>query len=330
MSPLATAQPQPQYSITDRWKIGGEGRCDSILADGAAHRLYLAHNTRVEIVDTATGKLAGAITGLKNAHGIALDRDGRTGFITDGGSNTVVVFDRLSLKIITTFPAGTDPDTITFDSATRTVWAFNSKSHDVTVIDAATRKVTSTLPLPGEPESATSDNKGTVYVNIRDKTNDKNEIVRIDTAVGRILVAWPLPGCDAPTGMAIDRLGHRLFSVCRNGKMAVTDATSGEPLGSASIGPAPDAAGYDPAHKVAFSSNSDGTLTIIEAGGPTFPTLQTLRTEIGARTLSVDLSSGRAYLATAQLGPAPAATASTPHPQPPILPGTLTVLVVSR
>jgi YVTN family beta-propeller protein len=322
-----SVQGQSQYHIVDRWKVGGEGGWDYLLADGPAHRLYLTHNARVEVLDTQTGKVVGAVTGMKSTHGVALDTDGKTGYISDGAGNAVVVFDRSNLQTLATIPAGTNPDGIVFEPSTRTVWAFNGRSKNVSVIDAASRKVIATIALPGKPEFPAVDGKGTVFVNIE----DKNEIVKLDAQSKKALAAWQLAGCDSPSGLAFDVSGGRLFSVCDGSKMTVTDSTSGKVLATPAIGDSPDATGFDPKHKVAFSSNGgDATLSVVDTSGGKYPTVQTLKTAKGARTMALDPSTGRVYLVTAEFGPAPAATDAMPHPRPSVVPGSFTVLVVER
>ena len=148
-----------------------------------------------------------AIAGLHGTHGVALDTAGKFGYISDGGGNAVVVFDRATLATVATIPAGTNPDGIVFEPATQTVWAFNGRSKDATVIDAATRKVVATIPLPGKPEFPAVDGKGTVFDNIE----DKNEIVRLDARTNKLTAEWPLTGCDGPSGLAFDAAGSRLF-----------------------------------------------------------------------------------------------------------------------
>jgi YVTN family beta-propeller protein len=320
-------QGQSQYHIVERWKIGGEGGWDYLLADGPAHRLYVTHNSRVEILNTQTGKVVGAVTGMKSTHGIALDTDGKTGYISDGAGNSVVVFDRSSLQTLATIPAGTNPDGIVFEPSTHTVWAFNGRSKNVSVIDAVGRKVIATIPLPGKPEFPAVDGKGTIFVNIE----DKNEIVKLDASTRTSVAEWPLAGCESPSGLAFDVPGHRLFSVCDGNKMAVTDSLSGKVLSTPAIGESPDAASFDGTHKLAFSSNGgDGTLSVIDTSKNKYPTVQTLKTAKGARTMTLDSSDGRVYLVTAEFGTAPAATAAMPHPRPSVLPGSFTVLVVER
>jgi YVTN family beta-propeller protein len=317
---------QKPFSVQTKWTIGGEGGWDYLAVDPATHHLYVTHGTRVEVLDTGSGKLLGNISGLQGTHGVAFDGDGKFGYISDGGANAVIVFDRNSLEKVGSIPAGTNPDGIAFEPRTKTVWAFNGRSKDVTVIDAAQRTVVATISLPGKPEFPTVDGSGTVFVNIE----DKNEIVRLDAASKKATATWPLTDCDSPSGMAIDVAGHRLFSVCDGKKMAVTDSQSGKSLATPTIGDGPDAAGYDPTHKLAFSSNGQGTLTIIDAGKSDYPVLQSLPTQRGARTMAFDSTTGRVYLVTSEFGPAPAATADRPRPRPAVIPGSFTVLVVGR
>ncbi len=318
---------QTPYHIADRWTIGGEGGWDYLLVDSPAHRLYVTHNSRVEVIDTQTGKPVGAVTGMKSTHGVALDPDGKTGYISDGAGNAVVVFDRATLQTLATIPAGSNPDGIVYEPASRTVWAFNGHSKNVSVIDPASHTVVATIALPGKPEFPAVDGKGTIFVNIE----DKNEIARLNAKTRQLTSEWPLTGCDSPSGLAYDAAGHRLFSVCDGGKMAVTDSTTGKVLATPAIGDSPDAAAYDATHKLAFSSNGgDATLSVIDADSSTYKTVQTLKTVKGARTLALDPATGKIYLASAQYGPAPAASANGPRPRPAILPGSFTILVVSR
>jgi len=318
------AHAQDPYTIQDKWTIGGEGGWDYLLADPSFHRLYITHGPRVEVLDTDTGKSIGAIAGLKGTHGVALDTDGKFGYISDGGANAVVVFDRTTLATVASIPAGTNPDGIAFEPVTKTVWAFNGRSHDVTVIDTATRKVLATIPLPGKPEFPQADGTGQVFDNIE----DKSEIVRLDAKSLKLTATWPLEGLESPSGLAIDRAGHRLFAVCDGKKMAVLDYTTGKVIAKPDIGEGPDAAGYDPKSHLAFSSNGEGTLSVIDAA--TYKTIQTLATEPRARTMALDPSTGKVYLVTAKFGPAPAATAENPRPRPTVLPNTFTVIVAGR
>jgi YVTN family beta-propeller protein len=322
----ATAIAQKPYSVLTHWAIGGDGGWDYLTSDPAAHRLYVTHGPRVEVLDSDSGKVVGSITGLKGTHGVALDDSGKYGYISDGGANEVVVFDRATLEKVASIPAGTNPDGIVFEPTTKTVWAFNGRSSNATVIDTVQRKVVATIPLSGKPEFPVADGTGTVFANIE----TKNQIVRFNAAAKVLTATWPLTDCDSPSGLAIDTAGRRLFAVCDGGKMAVVDASSGKLLASPAIGEGPDAARYDPARKFAFSSNGSGTLTIIDAGKANYPAIQTLPTQQGARTMTLDEKTGRIFLATAKFGERPAPTAQNPHPRPAIVPGSFTILVVGQ
>jgi YVTN family beta-propeller protein len=322
----AMAFAQKPYSVLTQWKIGGEGGWDYLTSDPKAHRLYVTHGPRVEVLDSDSGKVVGSITGLKGTHGVALDDAGKFGYVSDGGANVVVVFDRTTLASVASIPAGTNPDGIVFEPVTKTVWAFNGRSNNATVIDTAERKVVATIELSGKPEFPVADGRGTVFANIE----SKNEIVRFDAAAKTITATWPVDNCDSPSGLAIDTKGRKLFAVCDGGKMAVVDANSGKTIANPAIGDGPDAARYDSARKLAFSSNGGGTLTIIDASKGSYPVLQNLATQKGARTMTLDEATGHIYLATAELGERPAPTATNPRPRPAIVPGSFTILVVGQ
>ena len=321
----AAATAQQPYHVVDKWKIGGVGGWDYLLADPGAHLLYLTHGPRVEVIDTQTGKAVGAITGMKGTHGVVLDPDGRVGYISDGGSNAVVVFDRKTFATLATIPAGINPDGMTYEPTTRTVWAFNGRSKNVSVIDTASRTVVATIDLPGKPEFPQADGNGNVFANIE----DKNMIVRLDAGAKKLLDSWPLSGAESPSGLAYDAQHRRLFAVCDGKKMAVVDASNGKQLATAAIGDGPDAAGYNAKDQLAFSSNGEGTLSVVDAGHG-YRTIEMLPTEQGARTMAYDEGTDRVYLVTAQYGARPEPTAANPRPRPAIVPDSFTVLVVGR
>jgi YVTN family beta-propeller protein len=317
---------QQPYKVIDKWKIGGDGGWDYLLADPPAHRLYITRGAQVLVLDTTTGKQVGAITGLHGTHGIALDNAGKFGYISDGGGNAVVVFDRATLATVATIPTGgQNPDGIAFEPATQTVWAFDGRSKDAAVIDAATRKVVANIPLPGKPEFPAVDGKGLVFDNIE----DKSEIVRLDASSKTLTATWPLTGCEEPSGLAFDVAGARLFAVCDK-HMAVVDSNTGKALATPAIGDGPDAAGWDAAHKLAFASCGEGVLSVVNTSTPAYSTIETLPTQRGARTMAYDSAADRVYLVTAEFGPRPDPTPDNPHPRPAILPGSFTVIVVGR
>jgi YVTN family beta-propeller protein len=317
---------QQPYKILDKWKIGGDGGWDYLLADPPAHRLYITRGPQVLVLDTTTGKQVGAITGLHGTHGIALDTAGKYGYISDGGGNAVVVFDRGSLATVATIPTGgQNPDGIVFEPATQTVWAFDGRSKDAAVIDTATRKVVANIPLPGKPEFPAVDGKGIVFDNIE----DKSEIVRLDAHSKTLTATWPLTGCEEPSGLAFDVAGARLFAVCDK-HMAVVDSNSGKSLATPSIGDGPDAAGWAEKHKLAFASCGEGVLSVVDTSKAGYPTVESLPTQRGARTMAYDEAADRVYVVSAEFGPRPAATTENPHPRPSIVPGSFTVTVIGR
>jgi DNA-binding beta-propeller fold protein YncE len=318
---------QQPYKIIDRWKLGGDGGWDYVTAEPGAHRLYITRGTHVDAIDTQTGKQTGTITGLHGVHGVALDDSGKFGYISDGGGNAIVVFDRSNLKIVATVPTGGQgPDAIIFEPATKTVWAFEGHSKDAAVLDTTTRKIVATIALPGKPEFPAVDGKGILFDNIE----DRNQIVRLDAHTLKLTNTWPVTGCDGPGGLAIDAPGKRLFASCDEKKMAVVDTGSGKLLATAAIGDGPDAAIFSAARKLAFASCGEGVLSVVDAASPDYKTIQTLATQRGARTMAYDDVADRVYLITADFGPAPAATAANPRPRPAILPGSFTVIVVGR
>ena len=317
---------QQPYKILNKWKIGGDGGWDYLLADPPAHRLYVTRGPQVLVIDTNTGKQAGAISGLHGTHGIALDTAGKFGYISDGGGNAVVVFDRTTLATVATIPTGgQNPDGIVFEPATQTVWAFDGRSKDAAVIDTLTRKVLANIPLPGKPEFPAVDGKGLVFDNIE----DQSEIVRLDARTKTLTATWPLTGCEGPSGLAFDVEGARLFPVCDK-HMAVVDSKTGKVLSTPSIGDGPDAAGLSVSRKLAFASCGQGVLSVIDTSRGDYPTIETLPTQRGARTMAYDSTTDRVYLVTAEFGPRPDPTPDNPRPRPAIVPDSFVILVVGR
>ncbi len=315
-----------QYKISGRIPFPGEGGWDYLAVDSANRRLYVSHSTQVEVVDLDSEKPVAKITGMKRIHGIAVANDFNRGYISDGGDDVVVIFDLKSDAVLQKVPAGKNPDGILYDPYSKRVFAFNGRSNDATAIDAASGKVAGTVALDGKPEFPVSDGKGNVYVNIE----DKSEIAQLDPQTLKVKKTWSLSPCEEPSGLAIDLEARRLFSVCSNNKMAVVNADSGQVMATVAIGNGPDAAGYDPARKLVFSSNGEGTLTVVRQDSPDkYTVLENAATERSARTMSLDTKTHKIYLSAAQLGAAPEATADNPHPRPKIIPDSFHVLVLS-
>ena len=318
---------QGPYRVTDTWKIGGDGGWDYLAVDPQSKLLYLTRGNHVMVVDTSTGKVTADITGLRGTHGVVFDTANKYGYITDGAANEVAVFDRKSNTILKRVAAGTNPDGAVFEPVTQTVWAFNGRSKNATVIDANTQQVAATVALPGKPEFPVADGKGSVFVNVE----DTSQIAHIDAKTHTVLALWPLAPCEGPSGLAIDKEHDRLFSVCDGKVMAVVDTTSGKVVATPKIGNGPDAAAFDEKRALAFSSNGEGTLTVVHEDSPeTYSVLQNLATKQGARTMALDPDTGKVYVVTADFGPRPASTPENPRPRPSIVPGSFVVMVVSR
>ncbi|MEW9572388.1 YncE family protein [Rhodanobacter sp. Si-c] len=291
----------PQYAVLQRHPLGGSGGWDYLTIDPAAHHLLIARNDRVMVVDTRDGKLAGEIPGMQHIHGIALVQKLRRGYVSDGAANSVHVIDLDSLKNLRDIPIdGQGPDAIVFDPASGHVLTMNGHSGNASVIDPASDKAIADIALPGRPEFAVSDGRGHVYANIE----DKSELARIDTRTNKVDAVWNLAPCDSPSGLAIDAKSRRVFSVCDNQLMAVTDADNGHQVATVAIGKGPDAARFDPATRLVYSSNHDGTLTIVhEDDADHYRVVANVPTQAGARTMALDRATHRIWLVTA--APAP-------------------------
>lgn len=327
--PIAAAQGGPAtYNLVRTIPLGGEGGWDYLTVDAAAHRLYVSHATRVQVVDTVKGVVVGEIPNTEGVHGIAIAPELGRGYTSNGRANTVTVFDLKTLAVITTVKvSGDNPDAITYEPTSGRVFTFNGRSANATAIDAATGQIVGTLPLAGKPEFAVADGRGKVYVNIE----DKSLLVAFDARTLTITGQWPLAPCQEPSGLAIDREHRRLFSVGGNKLMAVVDADNGRVITTIPIGAGVDGAAFDPAAGLAVSSNGEGTVTVVREDSPErFTVVGTVQTKRGARTIALDEATHRLYLPTAQFGPPPSPTADRPHPRPSILPGTFEILVLER
>ncbi|HVN46076.1 MAG TPA: YncE family protein [Steroidobacteraceae bacterium] len=325
-APGAAVQAAPAYHLSQEVKLPGDGGWDDLTFDDGAHRLFIAHGTQVQVVDSDKLTLIGTIDDTAGVHAIALATDVGHGYISAGRSGTVVVFDLKTLARLKDIETtGANPDAILYDSATHRVLAFNGRGRNATVIDARSDTVVGTIPLDARPEFAVSDGKGSVYVNLEDRSS----VARIDAQHMKVTAVWPLSGCEEPSGLAIDIAGQRLYAGCGNEVMAVVDARSGRTLGAAPIGGGVDGAKYDSGMHLAFASCGEGVLTAVAAGADGSPQVaQSIPTQRGARTMALDEHSHRIFLVTASFGPTPPATPASPHPRPAILPGTFRLLVV--
>ncbi|MFL6215932.1 MAG: YncE family protein [Blastocatellia bacterium] len=325
--PPQSAKPAAGYHLLKRIEVGGEGGWDYLTVDSAARRLYVSHATRVVVIDLDKNAVVGEIPNTNGVHGIAIVPELGRGFTSNGRDNNVTIFDVKTLKVISQVKTGTNPDAIIYDPASRRVFTFNGRSNDATAIDAASGNVAGTIALGGKPEFAAADGKGTIYVNIE----DKSEVVAIDSNKLTVKARWPLAPGEEPSGLAMDRQARRLFVVCSNKKMIVMNADNGHVVADLPTGEGTDATAFDPETKLAFSSNGEGTLTVIHEDSPDkYRVIENATTQRGARTMTLDPKTHMVYLATAQFGPPPAATPDRPRPRPSIVPGSFVVLVFGK
>jgi len=318
----------PGYKVSQKLGIGGEGGWDYVTVDPAARRVYVSHATKVVVLDADGGNVVGEIPDTPGVHGIALAPELNRGFVSNGRSSTITIFDMKTLKRIEDVKStGENPDAILYDPASRRVLAFNGRTGNATVLDASSGKVEGTISLAGKPEFAASDGAGRVFVNIEDKST----IAQIDPRKMTVEKTWPLAPCEEPSGMAIDRAHGRLFVGCGNKLMAVVDAGSGKVVATVPIGAGVDANAYDPGTGFAFASCGDGTLTVAAAeGSDKYVVAQKLETQRGARTMGLDEKTHAVFLPTAQFGPPPSPSAENPRPRPSLVPGSFVVLVVTK
>lgn len=316
------------YRVIHRTVTGGDGGWDYLTVDGAGQRVFLSRGTHVMVVSLRGDSLAGDIPSTPGVHGIAIAPELGKGFTSNGRDSSVTVFDLRTLAATGSVKTGRNPDAILYDPATRRIFTFNGGSSNATAIDAARGTVAGTVALAGKPEAAVLDGAGHVWVNIE----DTSEIEEFDARTLRSLGHWALAGCEEPSGLAIDRAHGRLFSVCSNGKMAVTNMATHRVVATLPIGQGADGAAFDPATGMAFSSNgADGTMTVVHEDAPDrYHVVQTLTTQRGARTIALDPATHRVYTVTAELGTAPAATAANPRPRRPVVPGTFVLLTIGR
>jgi DNA-binding beta-propeller fold protein YncE len=324
---LANAQGSG-YKIIDKVKLGGEGGWDYLYADSETGMLFISRGTHVQVMDMEKKTLAGDIPNTNGVHGIALAHEFNKGYVSDGRDTAVTVFDIKTLKTLKVIKIkGLNPDAIIYDEASKRVFTFNGRSSDATAIDAARDSVVGTVKLDGKPEFAQPDGKGTVYVNIE----DKNEITAFDSKTLKVLKSWSIAPGEEASGLAIDREHHLLFSVASNKKMIISDYEAGSVISEVPIGEGPDAAGYDPGTHFAFSSNGDGTLTVINQESPIeFNVIDTVLTQARARTMSLDPKTHRIYLSTAEFGKTPEPTKENQRPRPPMVKDSFTILILGR
>ena len=303
------------YAKVSEIRIGGAGSFDYLTVDSPAQRLYVTHGTEIVVLDLQSHTIIGRIADTPRVHGVAIGPDGR-GFTSNGGEDKVGIVDLKTLQTLSKVGTGKNPDAILYEPTQREIYAFNHTGESATVISAATGAVVATIPLAGTAETGQADSQlGRVFVNIE----DKNSVDVIDIATHKVIANWPVAPAVSPTGMAIDGASHRLF--VGGGKfMVMLDAANGKVVATAPICAGTDATVFDAGTKLAFSSCSDGHITVVHQDPPDKLTVvQTLTTSRGARTMALDPTTHRIYTAAQKFQPVDSATPAAGRSPAPIL-----------
>ena len=327
VSPGLMAQPSG-FQLIKKTVIGGEGGWDYLTVDAVNRRVYVSHSTKVEVLNADTHEKVGEIPNLQGVHGIAIAAKKGRGITTNGRTNNATIFDIKTLAVVAEVPTGKNPDALLYDEFSDRVYIFNHSGGDATVVDIGAAKVTGTIVLGGEAvEAGATDGKGTIFVNLE----DVNEIVSFDTKTLAIKNRWKIAPGEEPTGLAIDTKTHRLFTVCHNELMMILDSDNGKVVGQVPIGKRVDGVVFDPSTKQAISSNGEGSITIVqEVSANEFKALESVKTEIGARTIALDVKTHHVFVLSAQYGTAPAPTTENPRPRTPVLPGTFMIVELGK
>jgi DNA-binding beta-propeller fold protein YncE len=322
----STGYAASSYREVARLHLGGDGGWDYLTVDPDSRRLYIARSDRLMVVDVDSGILVGEVTGLDGAHGVALLKDQGVGFATSGKSGEAVSFDLKTLKILQKTQAGENPDAIVYEPTSKRIFTFNGKSADATAIDPNTMKVIGKIALAGKPEFSAVDGKGRLFVNLE----NRSELLAIDPVQLKIVSHYDLKPCEEPTGLSIDAATERLIVGCSNRVAVIVNANTGQVEQNFSVGDGVDATAFDPQRKLAFISAGEGRLTILSERSAKFQLHQDLHTVKGARTLAVDVRTGRIFLPIAQFKPVSPGEKQQGHVRPTVIPGTFEVLVIGK
>lgn len=286
------------YVLEKTIAISGDGGYDYVYIDQPNHHLFASHGTAVNVIDLQTDKVIGKIDGMKGVHGIAIVNELNRGFITDGKANVIVVFDIKILKVIKTITiTGKGPDGVIYDSFSKKIFAFEGDSNSAAMIDPKTLQQMGTVDVGGAPEFAVSDGKGLIYNNLE----DKSRLAVINAKTLKVVKSYPLEPCGGPTGLALDKVNQRLFTVCRENKgMSVIDVTTGKVTQTLPIGAGVDAVIYDAANKLVIVSNGDATASIFKQNSAdSYTLIQTLTTQYRAKTMAMDAVNHKIYFPVA-------------------------------
>jgi DNA-binding beta-propeller fold protein YncE len=303
------AQTAEPYKIVNGSQTMGTGGIDYVYADNAGRRLYIPRGNQIMVFDLDTLKSAGAITNT-GGHGVAVDPKSHHGF---SSSRPVSMFDSQTLEPIKKIEVQGSPDGIMFEPFTDRICVLSHQAPNITLIDPKDGTVTGTIDLGGQPEQGASDGAGHLYVDLE----DKDSVAVVDMKTLKVTATYPLGGkARQPAGLGLDAKNHVLFVMCRQpAKCVILDANDGKVLDALDIGTGTDGGGFNPATMEAFSSQRDGTVTIIREKSPTsFEVAQTVETKSGAKTCTLDTKNSRIVVATIERLPTPAGDAAAATP----------------
>jgi len=324
---LVAAGANSPYRVVNSARVGGAGGFDYVFADSTTRRLYIPRGDRVTVFDLDTLQPAGVIANAASVHGAVVDPKSHHGF---SSSKPVVMWDTLTLATIKTIEVEGNPDGIMYDPFTERIIVLSHRAPNATVIDAKDGSVVGTIDLGGAPEQGVSDGAGRLYIDIEDKDN----VAVVDAKTLKVIANYPFDGKGGtPAGLAFDVKNHVLFACCRNpATCVVLNADNGKILATLPIGAGTDGAVFNPATMEAFSSQRDGTMTVIKENSPTsFEVTQNVSTKAGAKTLTLDEKTNKILLIAAETTPPPPQTDPTKKGgRGQMIPDSFTILVVSR
>ncbi len=299
-STLEAQTPKSAYKIANAIKLTGDGGWDYLSVDDVNQKLFVSHSSQVNVVDLKTGTEVAVIPGTNGVHGIAVANDLKKAFISCGKDSSVLVVDLTTFKVLGRVEkTGKNPDAILYDSFSKKVFTFNGRSSNSTVIDANTLKIIATIPLSGKPEFSQTDGKGKIFVNIEDKSS----LSIINAVTMKVEKTWSIAPGEEPSGLAFDKVNNRLFSVCSNKLMVVSDAVSGKVITTAPIGDGCDGVSFDATTKRIFASCGEGKITVIQQeSADQYKVIESITSQPSARTIAVNQTTHHVYVSCGEYG----------------------------
>ena len=316
------AQTKTGLHITNTFRIASAGGWDYLEVGPVNDWLYVSHGTQVNILNKKTGDSVGVIENTTGVHGIAFDVANGKGYTSNGRINTVTVFDMQTNKVLAQISVGQNPDAISYEPYSKKIITCNGRGKNLSIIDPQQNTVIDSVDVGGKPETAVSNGAGKLFVNVE----DKNEIVVVDTKTFKVVNHWSIAPGEGPTGLAYDKNTNRLFAGCDK-LLMVIDAINGTVIDKLPIGDGCDGVAFDAATNMIYTSNGEGTLTVIhEDYADRYTVVENIATKKYARTIALDKATHLIYLPTAEF------EAQDPNQKgrPKMKPGTFQILVIGK